>query len=392
MVATRNTQKYVCAECVEDSYLKRYISENSTDKECTYCGEIGKKPIAITLDDLTEVIEAGMEREWSKAVDEMFHDSGEGGYQPQSAVYQTYDIVFESLEISDNTDLLGDLVHEIGNEDWCQRNFGGYLPDDAMKTSWETFCDIVKHKVRYLFRDFADNLAEENMELTAPSEVMDFLGGKLLEYVTVTSLPTGTTVYRVRPHDGNTRFTLAKDLAPPPEDRAIHANRMSPAGIPMFYGSFDAETAVAETRNPKDDFAGTVGAFSVVKELKLLDLTTLPEVPSLFDPKASERRPSLVFLRAFLRDITKPVIKDGREHIEYVPTQILTEYLRYGFSLNDGNSLDGIIYPSAVRKGFLSFVLFCENKHCVDKNQKVDAYVLPWVQLESVSEVCESKD
>jgi RES domain len=62
----------------------------------------------------------------------------------------------------------------------------------------------------------------------------------------------------------------------------------------------------------------------------------------------------LLFLFSFARDLSKPVILDGREHIEYVPTQVVTEYMR---RLPDA-AIDGILHASAQSAG-TSCVIFC---------------------------------
>ena len=48
----------------------------------------------------------------------------------------------------------------------------------------------------------------------------------------------------------------------------------------------------------------------------------------------------------FVKSITAPVAHDGREHIEYVPTQILTEYFRGRVKGEGASRLDGIVYPA----------------------------------------------
>ena len=60
----------------------------------------------------------------------------------------------------------------------------------------------------------------------------------------------------------------------------------------------------------------------------MIDMTALPELPSLFEDVA-QRYDTVLFLRRFAEDIVLPIELDGREHIEYVPTQVFTEYLRY---------------------------------------------------------------
>lgn len=53
--------------------------------------------------------------------------------------------------------------------------------------------------------------------------------------------------------------------------------------------------------------------------------------PSIFDPAGRVQYFGLRFLQQFVGDVTLPVELDGREHIDYVPTQVFTEYVRYAF-------------------------------------------------------------
>jgi len=90
----------------------------------------------------------------------------------------------------------------------------------------------------------------------------------------------------------------------------------------------------------------SAGTFRPLRALNLLNLADLPPIPSVFDTERHGMIHSLRFLHAFAADISQPIARDGREHIEYVPTQIVTEYFRRVFRLIDGSSLDGIIYPA----------------------------------------------
>jgi RES domain len=58
-----------------------------------------------------------------------------------------------------------------------------------------------------------------------------------------------------------------------------------------------------------------------------------------------------------VKSITAPVVHDGQEHIEYVPTQVLTEFFRQHVTALDGSALDGIVYPSARRRRGKSLVV-----------------------------------
>jgi len=128
------------------------------------------------------------------------------------------------------------------------------------------------------------------------------------------------------------RYSTAKDLgAPPPE--AAAQSRMSPAGIPMFYAADDAETALAETVDPPRTRvkAATIGTFETTDDCRIVDLRRLPAPPSYFDdsPEARALQAPLGFLHGFRHDVSARIERDGRIHVEYVPTQVVCEYLRH---------------------------------------------------------------
>ena len=66
----------------------------------------------------------------------------------------------------------------------------------------------------------------------------------------------------------------------------------------------------------------------------------------------------------FIEDFRKPVEKDGREHINYVPTQIVTEYFRSVVKIG-GGTVDGVRYRSSRRKDGICCVLFATAKDVV---------------------------
>ena len=67
----------------------------------------------------------------------------------------------------------------------------------------------------------------------------------------------------------------------------------------------------------------------------------------------------LIFMSEFLHDFSSPIERDNRIHIDYVPTQVVTEYLRDA-KLERDPPLDGIKYRSARRKGGICYVLFID--------------------------------
>jgi len=320
------------------------------------------------------------------------YDSEEGGYSKSDGVFQTSELIDDILYLSINPDLCMAVACEIGDTFWCQKGYVGLLPKAAMRLSWERFSYIVRHKVRYFLGDYADRVADEMAsysekfgfgDVKTPSEFNFLLEDQLTQYLKLTVLEPGTQVFRVRFHKPGEHLRSAIELGPPSTEKARKSNRMSPSGVPMFYGSFDPETEIAKKKETRECPVGTMATFRLLRQVQLLDFTTLPAIPSLYDTDRSKDRPRLAFLHSFVHDIMGPNSRDGSQHIEYVPSQIVTEYFRYGADLG----IDGFIYPSPNLNGNSSCVLFCENHACIDKGTMVESYIQPWLELDSAIDV-----
>ena len=142
---------------------------------------------------------------------------------------------------------------------------------------------------------------------------------------------------------------------------------MSPAGISIFYGATDRVTAIAEAGAHASHRYVVTGEFTPTREIRLIDLTNLPGLPSIFDAASHRELFVLRFLDKFIHDITLPVELDGREHIDYVPTQVFTEYFRYAFP----GRVDGLMFPSAQGPGNNVAVFFGPGL-CADKGEETE--------------------
>lgn len=60
-------------------------------------------------------------------------------------------------------------------------------------------------------------------------------------------------------------------------------------------------------------------------------------------------------------EISKDISKEDNTEVEYVPSQIFTEYLRYLCKDSDGSNYDCIIYKSSIT-GCRNVVLFYDQK------------------------------
>jgi RES domain-containing protein len=169
-------------------------------------------------------------------------------------------------------------------------------------------------------------------------------------------LTSNDALYRVREAPTSTTLTEFRDIGPPPIELAT-AGRMNPAGISYFYAGLEKNTALAEVLG-RPPCRAVMGRFNPTKDLLVLDLTNLSGMPSIFDAAQAELREGLIFMRGFVAAISAPVSKNGSEHIDYVPSQIVCEYFSKVFKTKNGQRIDGIIYPSAIKPGGKNIVLF----------------------------------
>jgi len=371
-------EKYVCPACIDDYAIQEFIRNNAVESECSYCGKSCDQEIAASLDEVVDFILDGIWTEWDDPANCV---GWEGGWVGAEVIDSDELIRYRVGLDSSNEDVLDDIVEALVDKEWCQRDPYGLRDEEALMFGWGTFCEQVKHHSRYIFfRVDGDEDDEEKRFLYSDeipvSKMLDRISFEMskLEYEIdlVKSLPIGTELRRVRIHNAGETLNTANALGTVPRDKAIYSNRMSPAGIPMFYGALDPETALEETvdKTSEDDKVASIATFKTLKEIEVLDLSELPNVPSLFDQNKSHMRSVLQFMHSFVADLSKPISKDGMEHIDYVPTQVFTEYIRYLYVSIEGDHILGIIYPSARKAGGKSIVLFLENEHCCDECQQ----------------------
>ncbi|MFD3969921.1 RES family NAD+ phosphorylase [Streptomyces cyaneofuscatus] len=221
---------------------------------------------------------------------------------------------------------------------------------------WTGFRRQVSHQRRFTL------LAEtERHDAPSPLAMLGEVSAVVDRVGLVRTLPAGHQVWRgrMRAHAATPSYAAA-DIGSTPPTRAT-ANRMSPAGVSMFYGSANADTVLAEiSAHDLRPYAAVV-AFELIRPVSVVDLAVVPSVPSWFDPDRGTMIGPVEFIRSFSDDLSRPVVRDGHEHLAYVPTQVLTEYLRYLSPL----SVDGIAFRSA-HNGGVNYVLFTGPEGCVD--------------------------
>lgn len=355
--------RMVCAECFEDYAIKDFISDNATETSCSFCGRSAEEEIAAPMNDVLRLIGESLSYEYDDP-----NDAGvpvEGG----EYVFDTMSTreVFAGLDtITENEDVMEEILNAFSDSAWVDKPFYSPAEDDELRYGWRDFVKAVKYERRYVFLE-----PKRKKRLTdgiQPAEMLDRIGKVIKEVGLVRKMKAGTQWFRARQHDPAKTYTAAADFGTAPRGYARTSNRMSPAGIPMFYGADDEATAIAETYTPTPGVPTTVtvAAFETAREMRVVDLTDLPPVPSLFDEGRRHLRSGISFLRDFVEDVAKPIKKDGREHIEYIPTQIVTEYFRHIFRTEGGSRVRGVIYRSSRNGNGKCSVLFVRNKGCCE--------------------------
>jgi hypothetical protein len=105
---------------------------------------------------------------------------------------------------------------------------------------------------------------------------------------------------------------------------------MAPAGIPLFYSADDTDTALAEVAHADRREFFTIGKFATTKPVTVIDLTHVPDIPSIFDPEQGQWQGELIFLNDLVKELRAPVDLDFRGYAA-VPSQAsLTVWISAG--------------------------------------------------------------
>jgi hypothetical protein len=331
------------------------------------------------LEDVADFIEGRMDEFYGKAVEQLPYESREGGYQAGWHT-DTEDLLFGKIGLDLPKDLDGTLaqalIDEIGDDEWCDYDWLTLGLDQSLKSGWLDFCANVKHTRRFFFHKLGGDDSGHPDDRSFFTLLFDI--AKLADDLGLIKIvPAGYSLYRARPRvNPSVKHRKAKELGPPPEDSATQTNRMNPPGIPMFYGAETATVATAETRNSLI----SLGRFKTTRAIQILDLAALPKMPGFFSTASQRERLGLSFLREFSKLISEPVARDDRTHVDYIPTQVYTEFLR-DFRFKRG-AIDGIRYNTATGLAGANVVLFATSENVQDKGAPPDSS--QWLSLASV--------
>ena len=380
--------KCVCSGHFYDPELHAIIRKGGRRGKCSYCD--GER-LVMDMPDFITIVKDKLEVEFEDVDNAMlpsersvFDDDEDNvpgftrfhGYAAPSYSEKfddTSEAVGRILEITGPEALFKDVVNALPEHGWISQNPFVASLNDELNIKWKHFAEMVKHQQRFTFlanKEFDDYPSYFDNGLL---DILTELGSMIHQFNICKNLDKETVIYRARHINVGTPHTFDEITCPP--DEYAKQNRMSPAGVSMFYGAFDEETAREEcTPQTGHDGKGKflIGRFKQKTPLQLIDLTALPQ-PSFWQ-QSRQTREALAFMHIFHNEITKKIKPDDRIHTEYIPSQVFTEYLRYMFKMEGGIGVDGLIYNSSVNERHC-VVLFCNQK---DSRE--------WLELEEVEE------
>lgn len=340
----------VCANHINDNFIRKFVNKNGTKAKCTYCSKINR---VIELSELLKLIVVGINYLFEDPNEfKYYDDEAETGFDGDNFYFE--ELFFERLDLEIlNEKLSNDIFEHLNNTSlyYLKDEYGSH--SEYLSDLWELFKTTVKHRARYVF--YYENIFNK-YNLSDPINILNDVQKSIQDFQLFRKISPSENLYRCRQHSLENEIKVENNISSPPDNCCITNNRMSAVGVSMFYCSFNEQICIDEavnTINYPKPYYYTTCYFKNKFELNLVDLTNLPTIPSIYDEKNNKYRDTIFFLKEFLEDISKP-INPSDSSIEYVPTQIVTEYIKF----NPALKADGIVYPSSRNKSLENIVLF----------------------------------
>lgn len=357
---------WACSSCLKDEFIREICTSNSLQFRCCGCGMHGQSGASIY--EIAERIRGALQQH----------------YELDIGLYRGYELSLSQIvsrAIGCESQAVNEAVSSVLEDEESGEESGDsldeesfYFPGQSYRRMQSPF-DSEDHERWYVVSDW-DHVARDLVHGRRffNDKAREFFTRLLNEAMTATTLeapdvaavmqilPEGTPIYRSRISRDENQTSLfrdcpAKELGAAPRSIAAN-NRMSAAGVPVFYGSAEVETCIAEVRPSIGDTV-VAGQFRTSRTLKLFDFTKLDyrlrhEPLSLLDPKHEQRSMDRTLLSYLHEEIAKPMRSNDTG---YVVTQALTEFIRYGRIEN----FDGVVFQSVQRQNGLNYALFDED-------------------------------
>lgn len=366
----------VCEKHFDEKDILKFILENGdTNLKCSFCDETEDDieiTTKITWDDLLGRIVPCIKNFYDDPANGLSYVSAEGGYLGNT--YDTLELLQDVIGIDAEFEVVEEIANSITQEFWTEAEFYGETYTDHLNYTWEAFSDLVKYKVRYVFNEV--EVKSNNYDSShKPFLILKDIGRFITQLNLIITVPEKSNFFnqyiffqRARQHKATDKVSACQDIGSAPNNFA-GANRFSAEGISIFYGAENEDTAINEVINveKKDEFI-SIGNFYPAKELNLIDLRNIPKI-GFFDTENIKLIEPARFLKMFVESISQKLEKDGNERIEYIPSQIVTEYLRHVLPTSLKRTVHGIVYKSVQNANKDCYAIFADRFQCSDEGE-----------------------
>lgn len=348
------TTNKVCSSCIGEEYLRHQVNNAGVVGQCRYC-QSSQNP-TINFDDLAEQVHSVLEEHFQMtspdpedASDLLAAKFGHWEQSGEPVTYAIMNLIDSSEDLAEDIrNYLSDQYDPAGKDamiDPCPYADDSYYEESKIDTyefqeSWSSFRHEILSRSRF-FNQKAKTALDHLFEGIA--QLVTHEGDTVVRTYTLEDVIYRARVAKTEQEVENILKYAPNSLGPPPGEYAS-GGRMNAEGISVFYGATDIETCIAEIRAPVGSYVVS-GCFLPRRDLRILDLTRLEKVyiqGSLFDHNHSESLSRVHFLKRLQAELSQPVIP-GSESRDYLPTQVVAEYLGFHPEMN----LDGVMFSSS---------------------------------------------
>ena len=339
----------ICNHCFDRKIINKLIAENGmkdfSDYLCIRCSICSRKSeddiFYIEKDDLLEKLAEAIKNLYVHIDQYTLAGGGRESYVSLEQICSKF------------CDLCGDKVAQMISDEfsWEHKDGGGSFGDindpewlpicwlEQEGLNWDRFSQEVKHSLRF----FDTNNLNRKEEL----QKLD----RFFERICISDLKR--EVFRSRGIHEDAIETVKSnpetELGIAPSKLAKH-NRFSPTGISYMYLASDEQTAIHEVFD-EIYYIYPVGQFELKENLKIIDLrksSVNNYIEKYTNPFSNEFESSIFcaseVIEKFVEEIQKPIDNESKD-LEYLPTQILAEYIRFlgykGFIFDSSKNIDG---------------------------------------------------
>lgn len=352
----------VCPDCFEEKGLQRRIEEIRPHFDEGKCDHHESKK-GVPANEVAEILR--------EVIQNNYHHSGvgyDGEPTGDDLISVLYDItgaenhdVIESLQdalIDGDHWWPGGVDEPFFSDEVGYTTITQYL-DDGRSMKWSSFRQEIISRRRFFS-------SHAKITLSELFDGLHLLRDNRNEPAIRTLEPGSLTLFRGRKANSpaerrRINKSPARELGPPPE-KLRGAGRMNPSGIPVFYGALDIETSLAELR-PAVGETVIAAEFDLLQPIVVLDTTKFESPPkplNMFAKTFNERLSLWGFMAEFMTEISLPCLPND-EHLDYIPTQVVAEYLVHEHVVKvegEERHIDGLIFRSAQNPDGKNVVLF----------------------------------